>query len=1340
MQGRDDGDQLRDLEAALDAGRPGDALALLRGTEEADDSPARLALRLRAYLEVGLVDRVLALTRALEGRDDLPPSLLQLFQGLAVQARPGTPAARAAEHLVAATALLEGPLSARGHRALARLHLETGARDRALEHLGRALEAQAEGAEAESFRLRLTLAAGRRKDALDDLAQRPLGPRDQAHLSAAAGDWTAVDILCEAQEGAFRDHPSGLEERAAFAEMLGASEVVAELLEVLERAHPGVGDPARRTYRLALAWLRTGKAERARQALADLARQEGLYPDLARALAEAGGDDVDEGEAVTLTGVPLVAWPGVHSGPAALTLALWRLGRYVDPFEVQRRVRIEGGDVLSSFELLDFLREEGLPFARFDGDEASIRRALQADLPVLVRLAVRGRGTVWAVLVGHDPRLGTFTLVSPRRGERIEVAASALREMQARVGAACLVVGGAGDGPRVQDLKLKASMALEALDRAARKSKEGDLVAAFEVLERAQGFSRDLVMFWRLRTELEVIRAISQRSEEGPLVQFLEKVTADWPDAPWPRLYHARWLIEHKGDKDRARELLREACQVCEPSAEVWTELGDLEEERGQLEAAAEAWWEAHRVDPLLSRPREQLSRHYRRVGARAVALEICESARETNPSNPYNWEMRGILLSEMGGDLEEVERSLRKALELNPSRPYAYGFLSDLFLRQGRMQEALQILEAAAGKVADPYPYLVRMSEVHFDLEHYEDTVHLAERALELRPDDPVTLGLLGAAHGRAGRLDEGIPLLQKAIAGDSADAWPVRELAIHQRSGGRLDDALATLDAGQVTLSQDVGIRVQRALTLELAGRPEDALGAARDALGLAGPQDAEVVRLVARLASDLDGLEAGLATWHQAIEAADQPAPLRKQLLSFLLDLGAYPEAEVEGREALKELPEDEEVSAWYGFAILRGGRAGEAVPWLRRALEVDPGYSFARSVLLDALTEEGLEAEAVAVYERARGVMTPLGYECAFVAYARLGQHEKALAVCRKACMAVPHAAGFFHRRAARLLLDDLCEARDARNEALAAVQEDAEDHRNHEVLAWALVALREWEAAEVAMHRMLEAGAHESDLLKFRRVLAQKRGDHQGEEACARRLAELAGDDARARRAWLVEAAVQAAYQPDGEPRVRACVAEDGLRPEEMGTLAARCVDAGRLELGREILALAGDHEGPDGLLAAGDLAARTGDLDAALELFQQLSVRYPQDHRGDEYQARVLMAQGQLDLAAAAAERAFERARAFCDTANLVYGAVRLLARDHGASHTHFRRAADLTWGDGPGLVQVMAAWSAGDPQAAEDELARLLASASASPLDLQLARRLAEAANLRLPSRPPPG
>ena len=60
---------------------------------------------------------------------------------------------------------------------------------------------------------------------------------------------------------------------------------------------------------------------------------------------------------------------------------------------------------------------------------------------------------------------------------------------------------------------------------------------------------------------------------------------------------------------------------------------------------------------------------------------------------------------------------------------------------------------------------------------------------------------------------------------------------------------------------------------------------------------------------------------------------------------------------------------------------------------------------------------------AASEASRGLLTPLGYECAFVAYARLGRHEEALQVCRKACMAVPRSAGFFHRRAARLLLDD-----------------------------------------------------------------------------------------------------------------------------------------------------------------------------------------------------------------------------------------------------------------------------------------------------------------------------
>lgn len=1320
------------VEEALAQGRPLDALSGLPGDDPRGLRGEALELWCRAQLAAGRAAAVRQLCqRQAEALPAEDARRLKLYGALALWQDPEAPRALVLDELLPLADEVEGEGAALLFETVAAVYLACGAPEQARQALARSASATSSSPHRKAAALALGLATG--CHAALDTDPTGLTPAARAGLAAARGDRDELGREVEAWDLDSVQRRTDLEDLARYGEALGRPAWTRVALERLGEAGLEGEELSRRRYRLALARWRLGDREAAAELLERISAPSGLVGPAAAELLEtlrAGSADSAETSVTRLP--PLGAWPGVPACVAAVVRALRWLGRDDEPFGFLAGVKLDGADVASAGELLDGLKELGVNAVQVEADAASLVRVLEADLPTVLRLVAPGRAPTWGLVAGFDAPRRLFRLLLPGTGEILELPVRRLARLQEPVGFAALVLGRPG-APAPGELGLKTSMALEALDQAARKARAGRLAEALERLERARAYRVDLLPVWMLLTEFQVISTLNgTQGTPEELTAFLDEAEAAWPTMSWPALFRARFLLE-TDRKDEAYQVLLQAVRKETVEAEVWTELGDLEEERERPEEAARAWWCAHRINPLYPRPREQLSRHFRRQKRREMALALCETALETSPRNPYNWEMLGILLGEGGGDPERIEGALRQAMVLNPQRPYAYGFLCDLYLREGELERALDVLEEGARSGADPYPYLLRSAELRFDDQDYEGSIEAAERALQVREGEPVPLALIGASHGRRGDVDRAVDILGRAIELDRTDPWPVRELAIHLRGAGRTDEALTILEEGGRHCPDDVGIRAQRALTYEADGDFARGLEAAREALEMAGPDEFEVVRLTARMASSAGQLPVAEAVWRAAVAASSNPSEARKQFLSFLLDVEAFDLAEREARVALGHCPGDEELCAWNGYSLVRLGRYEDAIPWLRRALEAAPDYPFARSVLLDALTEIGDDKGAIESYLAGSSRLTPLGYECAFVAYARLGSFRDALCVARKATMAVPHTAGFFHRRAARMLLDDLFQFDEALAEAESAVECDPDDSRTHEVHAWALAALRRFEEAEAAMDRMVEGGAGLEELLRFRRYLASRRGDHEGEESCARELARLLAEDERQVRYWSREAAALSLRR---DPSGAAAAAHlEGVSPTP-GDWAALAVQAGLLGLGAlcaGFLEKAGRGGSPDAQVARGYMRDWEDDLPGALEAYATLCGGHPEDHRGPEMQARMLLVAGRIDEALPLAQRAHEMAGSFCQNARFVWAAARLLAGDAEAARVGFQHADQLAGREGPSLLRVMGLWAAGHAGEAEDELAAVLRWPRTLPLDRRLARRLAGAAGLHL-------
>ncbi|MFW6052753.1 MAG: tetratricopeptide repeat protein, partial [Desulfosalsimonas sp.] len=300
-------------------------------------------------------------------------------------------------------------------------------------------------------------------------------------------------------------------------------------------------------------------------------------------------------------------------------------------------------------------------------------------------------------------------------------------------------------------------------------------------------------------------------------------------------------------------------------------------------------------------------------------------------------WNNLGAMALEQG-DIEEAERALEKATELNPENESAYNNLGALLLRQGHYEEAIEAYEKV----------------LHINPQHIGTINDLATLLIEVRQ------------YSRAGDL------LASAIDMDITNERSLKLLARMYAENNVKKD------------SEKV-----RAEWLRKAGpKPEDRARVAFQYLAFGQPEHAKaILKLIREENPGWDGLEtlegrilAAENKWKEAIEKLEtgleknpRDLSVRNDLVTVLLRSGKTEEAVEVAEEGTRKSP-DKAVS-WYlkGLVYEAKGDIGTAKSAYDQAIEVDPGHTQAllnRAVIVIKEAESNEDApEAVELLEKA-----------------------------------------------------------------------------------------------------------------------------------------------------------------------------------------------------------------------------------------------------------------------------------------------------------------------------------------------------------------------------------
>jgi len=155
-----------------------------------------------------------------------------------------------------------------------------------------------------------------------------------------------------------------------------------------------------------------------------------------------------------------------------------------------------------------------------------------------------------------------------------------------------------------------------------------------------------------------------------------------------------------------------------------------------------------------------------------------------------------GAVLSFYDWEWGAGERSLRRAIELNPNSPTGHLYLSYLLQSTGRLDEA--IVEGQTSAELDPLSSGVarNVPQIHYFAGRYETAIMGFQRLIEKDPADFVFHFGLGNCYVALGRLADGVAEFRKAAALPGAYSWTIACLCYGLGVWGKPEEARRALE----------------------------------------------------------------------------------------------------------------------------------------------------------------------------------------------------------------------------------------------------------------------------------------------------------------------------------------------------------------------------------------------------------------------------------------------------------------------------------------------------------------------------------------------------------------
>ncbi len=282
---------------------------------------------------------------------------------------------------------------------------------------------------------------------------------------------------------------------------------------------------------------------------------------------------------------------------------------------------------------------------------------------------------------------------------------------------------------------------------------------------------------------LEAAERGRRLAPDHPAIRYTLAVIYDGSGRRGDAIAELRGLLAINPDDEAARRLL-----------------GDVYLATGEVEQGLAEYRRALDIRPNFARAYRSLGLAYLDLGRHDEAIAAFSRIIELGPDEPSGYQLRGTAYH-YRLDLARAAADYEAALARGKSAA-AYSNLGTVYYQLGRYEAARRAYAEAIAlrpnsatthrNLGDAYRRLGRMNEARLA---YEQAIDLARRDLQVNPADARTLALAAICKARLGRRDDSRRDAEAAVALAPDDAWVVYKSGAALAIAGRHDQALVLL-----------------------------------------------------------------------------------------------------------------------------------------------------------------------------------------------------------------------------------------------------------------------------------------------------------------------------------------------------------------------------------------------------------------------------------------------------------------------------------------------------------------------------------------------------------------
>jgi tetratricopeptide (TPR) repeat protein len=168
-----------------------------------------------------------------------------------------------------------------------------------------------------------------------------------------------------------------------------------------------------------------------------------------------------------------------------------------------------------------------------------------------------------------------------------------------------------------------------------------------------------------------------------------------------------------------------------------------------------------------------QLANVYLQTGDRKSAQRVFRKVITLADDNKSTLQRLGVMLL-LNNENELAERCFYKVCELDPVDDQAQFTLGRIYLALEKDREAQRRLEMAIAINDTVLRYWTNLAFIDLDADRNREAELILRRALEVLPDNPPLLNMLGSSLERQGQYDEALDVLYRSASLDTASVAP--------------------------------------------------------------------------------------------------------------------------------------------------------------------------------------------------------------------------------------------------------------------------------------------------------------------------------------------------------------------------------------------------------------------------------------------------------------------------------------------------------------------------------------------------------------------------------------